>query len=123
MAKIPEKRKYPRLKVYHLAKYRLFSEAKEGEPPIAASIRDIGGGGVCLRVEEQIPVASILQVYINFPHLPQSIPSLAKVVWVKKIGKSKRHELGIEFLEIEDIFRSAIIKRIESVNKKLNEKG
>lgn len=116
-----ERRKYIRLKAYHLAKYRCLSNPEK--PAVTASIKDIGGGGVCLRVEEQIPVSSILQIYINFPQMPQAIPCLAKVVWAKKLGKTNRYELGIQFLEIEDIFRQTIIKRIGSVHKRLNERG
>jgi len=116
MIKKKEKRAYLRLPVYHLVKYRLTSQPKE-EPPVITSIKDVSGGGIYLRLDEHLPVSTVIQLYINFPQIPQPIPTLAKVVWIKQLGKSKRYEAGVQFLEIEDAFRQAIIKRVESVRK------
>lgn len=119
MIRKKERRAYPRLPVYHLAKYKLISQPKE-EPPVTTSIKDVSGGGICLRLDEHLPVSAVIQLYINFPRIPQTITALAKVVWIKQIGKSKRYEAGVQFLEIEDTFRQAIVKRVESVRKITN---
>lgn len=111
-----EKRKFLRLNAYHLVKYRLASQS--GWQAAIASIRDISAGGLCLRAEERIAKNSILQVSINFPRLSSPLSSLAKVVWVKKIGKTNRFEMGLEFFEIEDLLRQEIIQRIDYVRRR-----
>lgn len=115
-----DRRKFPRLSAYHLAKYRLISNPQD--QLVMASIKDIGGGGICLRSEEKLPVSSVVQLYINFPQFSQPIPTLTKVVWIKKIGKSKRYDVGIQFLELEEILRQGIVKRIDYVCKRVKEK-
>ncbi len=106
-----ERRKFIRLEIYHLAKYRL---ASEGDKSLTiASIKDISGGGACLKVKEDIPKGSVLQLYINSPHFSSPVPCLAKVAWVKKIGKTGKYELGLEFLEMEDLLRKGIIQGID----------
>jgi c-di-GMP-binding flagellar brake protein YcgR len=116
MLTIKENRKFIRLNAYHLVKYRLVSQ-KEWQAAVA-SIRDISAGGVCLRAEEKIPKGSILQININFPGLSSPLSSLAKVVWVKKIGKIDRFEIGLEFFEIEDLLRKEIMQRVEYVRRR-----
>ncbi len=111
-----EKRKFLRLNVYHLVKYRLVSRG--GWQEAIASIRDISAGGVCLRAEEKIVKDSIIQVSINFPHLSSPVSCSAKVVWVKKIGKANRFEMGLEFFEIEDLLRQEIAQRVDYVRRR-----
>lgn len=111
MGESKERRNYYRLHAYHLAKYHLIQ--KSGERPIVAAIKDIGGGGICLQTEEYLPIASIIQVYINFPKLSQPIPTLAKVVWVRRLGKKSVYEAGVEFVDIEQIFRNAIVRSVD----------
>ena len=111
-----ENRKFHRLNAYHLVKYKLTSQ---GEWQTAtASVGDISAGGFCLRTEKAIPKDSILLVRINFPGLSSPISSSAKVIWVKKIGKANRFEIGLEFLEIEDLLRQEIIRHIENVRRR-----
>lgn len=120
MLRKKEKRKYPRLNAYHLVKYRLISSPQA--ELVTASIKDISGGGFCLRTEEGLPVSTGIQLFINFPQFSQPIPSLAKVVWIKKLGKSKRYELGLQFLEIEEVLRQEITKRIDYVRRRVRRK-
>jgi c-di-GMP-binding flagellar brake protein YcgR len=119
MGKFIDKRQHPRLHVYHLAKYRLTSNPNS--PLVTAHIKDIGGGGACLCLEESLPVSTIIQLYINFPLLPQPVKSLAKVAWTRKIGKSNSYESGLQFIEIEEAYRRQIISRIESVKKEADD--
>ncbi len=111
-----EKRKFLRLNVYHLVKYKLASR-KEWQAAIA-SIRDISAGGVCLRTEERLAQNSILQISINFPGLSSPLSSLAKVVWVRKVGKTNNFEAGLEFFGIEDLLRKEITQRVDYVRRR-----
>lgn len=116
MVKTKEQRVYPRLNVYHLAKYRLLSKP-EGRL-VEASAKNISGGGICLRAEEELPVSTVVQLYINFPHFSKSVPILARVIWKKKLKKTGIFEMGIRFVEIEEILHSEVIRRIEYILKK-----
>lgn len=111
-----ERRRVPRLSVYHLAKYYRLSPEPHSHI-ITCSVKDIGKGGVCLRTEEDLPVFSVLQLYINFPQFHEPISTLAKVMWTKKLGKGNKYEVGIQFLDIENIFQEVIAKRLDAVNK------
>lgn len=114
-----ERRAFFRLNLYHLAKLKLISEPKEDEQPILASVKDIGGGGVRLRLDKSLPLGALVQLFINFPGAPQAIPIVAKVIWVKKAGKrTSLYEAGVQFLEIEDFFRDKIAGRILLLYKK-----
>ena len=113
-----DKRKYIRLKVYHLVKYRLLSEENKQTAPVVATIKDIGGGGVCLRTDEYLPVASLLELSINFPHSSTPISVLAKVAWIKSVRRTSRYEAGIQFVEISDPLRHSIEDHIKYVYKK-----
>ncbi len=121
MLRQKEERKFPRLNAYHLAKYRLVS--KPQDQVVVTSIKDISGGGTCMRVEEKLPVSSVIQLYINFPQFSHPIPSLAKVIWIKKVGRTNRYDVGIQFLEIEEVLHREIVKRIDYVSKIIKEKG
>jgi len=120
-----EKRAYRRLNVYILAKYRLLSA--QDKTSAIGYIKNISGGGVCLQMDEPLPQSSVVQLYINFPQLPNPIPTLAQIVWIKKVKMQKRYYAGVQFLNIEQIFRDAIIKRVELVgaldNKEKDQKS
>lgn len=107
-----DKRRTKRINEYHLVKYRL---AFTPDKPLLANIKDISAGGARLVTEKQLPVGSLLQIYINFPWLNSPVPVLAKIIWVKKPGRRIRFESGLEFSEIEDIIRKDIHGRIENV--------
>lgn len=118
-----EKRAFPRLKAYHLVKYSIISSAKsKTHSSVVASADDVSGGGLRLNVEENIPVSSVIQIYINFPDLRQTLPIVAKVVWTKQIGKTNRYQAGVQFLDEVQFPKDAIIKRIDQVYKKIEDK-
>jgi c-di-GMP-binding flagellar brake protein YcgR len=117
-----ERRKFIRLEVYHLAKYRPLSDAKEAPSYILAAVRDIGAGGLCLVTEETLPLSSLVQLKINFPGISTTVFTLAKVVWIKQIKKTKHYLLGTQFMEIDESVRKGIDGKAKFVQHKLNEK-
>jgi c-di-GMP-binding flagellar brake protein YcgR len=121
MAKIEEKRKYPRLSVYHLAKYRLVAEPQG--PLVYAHIKDIGAGGACLCTEEKLPVSSVVDIYINFPGLNEPIKCQAKVVWDRQLGKAGRYESGLQFIDMEDAIRDRILEQVKTVTMEVEGKN
>lgn len=118
-----EKRQFIRLKAYHLVKYRPLLAEKESVASVLAAIRDIGGGGICLRTEECLPVSCVIEVRINFPNIATSIFALARVVWVKQRNKSRRYEIGAQFINIDEEVRKTIEDQVRSVDKIFKKTG
>lgn len=114
-----EKRQFIRLQAYHFVKYKSLSQGGQPGVPILATIRDISGGGLCLRTEEYLPKATLVELKINFPHIATFISAVAKVAWIKQRGKSRRYELGLQFVEIEESLRKIIDGQIKGVYERL----
>lgn len=113
---VQDRRKFPRLFAYHLAKYNLSAPIKS-DKLIMASISDISAGGARLRLSQNLPVSSLIQLFINFPQLPQPLISIAKVVWSRKLKKAGIYESGLQFVDIEDSGKQKISARVEAIKK------
>jgi len=109
-----DKRKYARLRAYHLVKYKILGDDQRGSF-VLASLEDVGGGGVRIFVEENIPASTILELKINFPSLTAPIFTLARIVWSKQISKSGRYLLGAKFIEIDPLVQQRIGREIDFV--------
>lgn len=116
------RRKFIRLKAYHLVKYRLLSEGKGQSNYIYAALKDVGAGGVCLDTEEYLSMSSLIELKINFPNVATSVSALAKVVWIKKRDKGRRYEIGAQFTEIDEPLRKIIDEQVKRVEYKLQSK-
>lgn len=111
-----DKREFIRLKAYHLVKYRPLAEKGAGTEEVLASIKDIGAGGVCLKVDEYLPAATLLELDINFPQIKTSLSALVKIVWVKQIKRTKRYEIGAQFVDIKVGMKELINQKIRNVH-------
>ena len=119
---VEERRKYLRLKVYHLVKYRVISDKPTHSAFSLSSIKDIGAGGVCLIAERQLPVSTKLELEINFPDIGGSILTSGRVVWMRQVAKAGRYMLGIEFTGIDEALRKRIDQNVRFVYHKLKAK-
>jgi c-di-GMP-binding flagellar brake protein YcgR len=117
-----DRRKFIRLRAYHLAKYKVLSAAEGKILSSFAVIKDIGAGGACLKIEEKLPADTRLELRINFPNLSTPICTLAKVSWVRQIGKGRRYYIGVQFIEIEETVRKLIDEHIRFVYNKMRGK-
>ena len=122
-----DKRKAPRLKAYHLIKYKLLSDEENRQEAAISNIKDIGEGGVSFKIDEPVVIGNMMELKVQFPPLSAPISTLAKVVWVKKLprlnkyDKSDKYEIGVQFLSIEDNMRKTIAEKIDSTWKKIEE--
>ena len=115
-----ERREFIRLQAHHCVKYRLLSAtATEASPFTPATVRDIGGGGICIRTEESLPESALIELKINFPHITTSISALAKIIWIKQRDKIRRYEIGLQFMEIEELMRKIIDVQVKRVFDKV----
>jgi len=117
MSNPENKRKTSRLNAYHLVKYRIMS--KPNSPLVLTNAENISGGGVCIHTQEIIPVGETLQVYINFPHMDHPIPTVAKVMWAKRLKSQESYQIGVSFLEIEEMVRQKVINHLDIVREKI----
>jgi c-di-GMP-binding flagellar brake protein YcgR len=122
MRNFEDKRKFIRLKAYHLVKYKLFSEKAAKGAFVTASIKDIGAGGVCLRTKEYIAISNLLEMRINFPSVDTSVSALAKVVWAKEVIKNSQYEIGAQFIDLDDSLRVLIDRQVSRVYQRATPK-
>ncbi len=115
-----EKRKFFRLRAYHLMRYKIL---KDGCPTVfvPASVKDIGGGGIRFLVEERIPLNTLVELRINFPSLSTPIFTLAKIAWSKQVAKSQRYLLGAQFMQIDPLVQLCIEHKVVSVRRRVRE--
>jgi len=110
-----DKRAFFRLRAYHLVK---FSQVSDSQKVMHfASLRDLSGGGGRLLTEKKLTFGEIIQIFVNYPSLIEPVSSLAKVVWAKWLPKTKKFEIGLNFLDLGDDIRKEIVSSIDKVRK------
>lgn len=118
LKKRADKRRFPRINDFSLVKYRsVSSEGKHHEFKVT-NIRDIGEGGVGFWVREKLIAPNLIELRINFPPFDVPISTLAKIIWVKKVGWGGQYKVGVKFVDIEDTFRKMIADKVKAEHKK-----
>lgn len=102
------KRKYPRLSVHHLLKYRIL----ERQTPEVSFARNVSAGGVLFYAHEPISVSSIVELTINFPGSDQPLKVQARVLRVKELKKIGGFEVAAQFINLDEAVFSFINKRV-----------
>ncbi|MCM8773741.1 MAG: PilZ domain-containing protein [Candidatus Omnitrophica bacterium] len=110
-----ERRKFLRLNASVCVEYSIVGK----EEVKSDFTHDIGGGGICLIVYENIDENTILELSIHLPDDTKPIKALGRVVWQKAIPSTVlRYDLGIEFIEISPEDRQHISEYvINHINK------
>ncbi|MCM8791825.1 MAG: PilZ domain-containing protein [Candidatus Omnitrophica bacterium] len=118
------KRENVRLNAYHLARYKIiFNGVEKTTTFTLAYISNISKGGASLITDKFLPLGSILDIDILFPHLENAISCIAKIVWMRRFVKGKRYRFGIQFIEMDDEIRKLIDEQIKFVDKKFTKGG
>lgn len=115
-----DKRVHPRSRAYFLTKYKLISTPTDKNTLVLTSTKDISGGGMRLKLNQYIPVSSVIQLYINFPAFPSPIPTLAKIMWIRKIKWKNAYEAGVQFVDMEEPAKKAISDQVRMVIDRRN---
>jgi len=92
----PERRKYKRLKVFHLSVPIVLKTNTEGLS-IPGILLDISAGGIGILTFKEIPVNTVVNLQINLHYIKTDIIK-AKVVRIKQLDKTYR--AGVQFIEI-----------------------
>jgi len=101
-----ERRKHPRI----LGEGPVFVKVIEaGEnadlrgETIYCSTQDLSTGGIRLAVDREVPVGSVLHLWIGLSDSPGSYMLTGRVVWARPAESGKTsHMVGIEFEEVPD---------------------
>ena len=124
MEKEKGKRKFLRLKAYHLVKYKLITGIPTSKF-LPASLRDICVGGAYMRTDIKLPVSGTVELMISFPGFENPLKITSKIVWEKpkKIGPNNFFDYGLEFLGLDDSLRNDMLERINKALGILAEKN
>ncbi|NQT21809.1 MAG: PilZ domain-containing protein [Candidatus Omnitrophica bacterium] len=113
------RRKFPR------ANYKCFIRinSKDSEHSISTQTENIGSGGICVIIKENLGLFQGVALEINIEDKDVAIKCAGTVVWVvKKRAEDKKdgsaYDTGIEFVDIDDASRIRIEKIVDSILKK-----
>ena len=110
MEKYTEKRQFMRLNILTDVEY---TKKIPSEGSTLSLSKNIGEGGICLIVYEDLQVADLLDLKIYLPEDSAPIRATGKVAWLKEFvvgepSKGKRFDAGIEFISINQEDRNRI---------------
>jgi Tfp pilus assembly protein PilZ len=106
------RRKFVRLKVHHLVKYKILDSAET-----LTFARNLSAGGIRFYCKEKIPKGSTVEMTINFPDSPTPLKILSKVVWIKELKKMGGFEVGAQFIDVDDDTFELLRKKIDNTFK------
>lgn len=92
----PERRKHPRLNVYHLS-VPVKIKTNTDNMLLPGILLDISAGGVGILSFKEIPVGTTVKLSISLHNIHTDVIT-AKVVWIKK--QDKTYRVGFQFLDI-----------------------
>lgn len=113
--KVKENRKFVRLRMHHLLKYKIIKQPEEERA--ISFIRDISAGGALFHTQEYIPLESIVILEIVFPAEAETVVVHARVVRVKFLQKVGIFAIGVEFIDMNQNTREFINKKVLMIYK------
>ena len=116
---VEERRKFVRLNINVEINYTVITHPPHKQFVIPTKSKNIGAGGICLISEQELRAGELLKLEIRLPEDPPVIYALGKVAWVKPFSlateKSKRFDMGVEFIEISPEDKQKINKYVFSL--------
>ena len=94
----PEQREFPRVSSRCLVDCKPVDDDQKFQEMRAGSeglLQNISGGGVCVRMDNDMGSGQLLALTIQLPGLPTSVIALGKVQWSRPADKG--FDVGIEF--------------------------
>lgn len=116
-----QRREYFRLELRKKLKYRILDDNFEPTTQLKETYTvDLSGGGLKMVISEEIPLASILDIYLPIIELGD-IPIRAKVL---KINQENDYQtVSLEFIDIDEKTRDIIISYLFDYQRKLRQRG
>lgn len=106
--KVEERRKFVRVKKEIAVAYKVVATNAnprpgilEGEAPLKSA--NVSPGGMCLMVDKEFPVGTVLEVTLSFEDVQDKVVALSRVIWSKREDSSGGNFLvGLEYNAIRD---------------------
>jgi hypothetical protein len=113
-----DRRRFPR---FNLLVDVSVSKRAPNEKEVILPTKNISQGGVCIVTFAQPTMGDLMDIKIRLPGIKDEIKSLGKVVWIKEVSlgalqKTKRFEVGLEFVGLNDNTFAQINKYLYNVN-------
>ena len=99
-----DKRQFPRFPFKQAVKF----QTGEYFSPGGSLSRDLSRGGVCLAVNEFVPVKSVVTLHLQLNQESKMIRIKGAVMWVRVLPESERYEIGIQFEPLTDPLQSEV---------------
>lgn len=99
-----DKRRFPRLPFKEAVKF----QTGEFSSPDGSLSKDLSRGGICLTVNEFIPVKGEVIVYLQEHKEAQIVELRGIVAWVKILPESERYLIGVEFCDLDESTRREV---------------
>ena len=108
-----ERRRFIRLGVHHLVKYRVLDE-KETSGTLCFA-RNISAGGVLFHSDTSVEPGKFIELQINFPSYPNPIKAVGKILRVLPLKLVGGFDVAVEFVNVDNDAKEFINKRILNV--------
>ena len=107
-----EKRRSPRFPFKAPVKFQI----GEYTSPDGSLSKDLSRGGICLTVNEFIPVKKQVVIYLQGTNNSRLIELKGVVAWIKDLPESERFLIGVQFCDIDESARKEVNRIIVAIN-------
>jgi hypothetical protein len=97
IADADDARSEPREENLRIVEYSRFPRSSPGQRPRIGFTRDVSQTGMCLGVDDAVPIGSLLRVTVRSLEGRAARPSIHRVVWCSA-ERDGRYWLGLELL-------------------------
>ena len=99
-----EKRRYQRLPREVAVDISYIDPATREEKEVERSCsRNISALGLLVLSDQNIEIGSLVRIEFDLPESPEHVAVQAKVVRIEEIAAGKLYDIGIEFVDIDDL--------------------
>ena len=123
-----DKRKFKRLNVHHLLKYKVIEKKDEIKDEISyiSFVRNISASGLLFYSKEYIPKGSILELEISFPPYSKTVNIKGEVLRVNFLRSIGGFNVAVKFIDLDkeviDFINNKILKVYKKIENKKEEK-
>lgn len=92
---------------------------REDADPMTGFLSDLGGGGIRLATEEDLPLGSVLLLRFRTPSLEREVVARGRIVLSFFEAKQRRYLHGVAFTQIDPRDQEAIVAFVATEIKRL----
>ena len=115
---VPYRRRYVRVAVEMTVQY-----SRDGSENKAGSSSDLGGGGIRLATEEDLPLGSVLMLHFPLPDVEREMVAKGRIVLSFYNAEEQRFVHGIAFTQIDPRDQEEIIRYVAAEVERLTVDG